>query len=319
VPEAIGQQDRPALAPVKPHGPAEAIVRPVESPSHVQSPAQPLAPADRAAPSALPPEPLREADPPRLAGVNVVAQEKEWIGAALDEAAEPLRRVEAIDAAREAEGDARELLRDAWTASKALEAKKDRTKHTRAQLLERASHVYASRLMSVDALLEHARDDRTLAEAKDLLRTRPEHFGALKSDTTGWARWNPFPSYSTARAEAHGLVELLDSAARASWNWPKPEEFARAAAGVREANEALDAAIEAREGFSKKLSRRSLIDQAARALSPLLPVLGREEIEFRLGQKLASGGASLATQAIKAAITLAEGPQRERGGFEIDF
>jgi len=318
-PGAIGQQDRPALAPAKPHGSAEAIDRPVESPSHVPSPAQPPVPANRAALSALPPEPLREAEPPRLADVHVVAQEKVWIGAALDVAAEPLRLVEAIDAAKAAEGDAREVLRDAWTASKALEAKKDRAKHTRAQLLERASYVYASRLMSVDALLEHAREDRTLAEAKNLLHTRPEHFGALEPDTTGWARWNPFPTFRTARAKAHELADLLDSAARASWNVPKPEEFVRATEGVRQANEALDAAIETREGFSKKLSRRSLIDQAARALNPLLSVLDREEIELRLGQKLASGGASLATQAIKAAITLAEGPRQERGGVEIDF
>jgi hypothetical protein len=264
-------------------------------------------------------------DPAPAADVASVSQggDRPLIGVALDEAAKRLHVLDEWDAADAVLRDARHALSLVGAASRALDAWKSPAEVVKAQLRQSARSVYLEPESAVRELLDHSRDERTLEEAKEWLRTWPEYFGKLEPDTaTGLARLRPWSSFGTARRNARGLVDRLDAAARHEWKRPKPEAYTRAAEEVEKAKAAVDAASAARDAVSK-LSRKPLMERVTLALEPLRAAMGHEEIERRLGHKLTPETVYLlrealtARQAVKAAINLAEGPQP--GGNELEF
>jgi Relaxase/Mobilisation nuclease domain len=321
VPQSGGLQERPAPAPVEPQGSAPAIAQQAGSPASVRHPLPPSASADGAAPPPIPaPEPVRPPDPPPLPdAMHVDAQEDEWIGAAFDRVAERLRLLEAAGLADELRADAHVPINAAVNAQRALTERQSLVEMERRQMVSAAKPVYEEPSKVVDALLDYARDETRLAEAKELLRRRPEHFGKLVPDfAAGLARLKPWNTFGEANREARALANRLENAARRKRAVPTAEDFARAAEEVRKAVAVLDAATAERTRVST-LSSHSLMQQTARALQPLLSVMDRHEIERRLAPKLTPGAASMLPKAIKVAVELAEGPRRERGGYGFEL
>lgn len=135
---------------------------------------------------------------------------------------------------------------------------------------------------------------------------------------TGLARLKPWNTFGTARRNVRDLIDRLDAAARHEWKRPKPEAYTHAAEEVEKAKAAVDAARAARDAVTQ-LSRETQTERVTLVLEPLRAAMGHEEIERRLGQKLTPEAASLLPEAMKVAVTLAEGPRQERGGYGLEL